>query len=258
MGSFAERQLNQRGWKKGEGLGKNKSGISTAIKVAKKNDTRGVGTKGENFEFAWWDHVYNKVSSSVQVENVDGDVKVKVDNEDLLSRNQMGIISTELVITHKGAEAVESEIQGRELNTEQLNAKRALYGYFVKSFAGSMNVEKSFATKISDKDLFEACGRLTARKGARAEQKGKLERTEHELSMASIASQKDTKPQKSDDSDSTKTVNKKGKKKDKREKEEKTDSKKKSKSKKSIKEKLEKKKEKKEKKDKKEKSKKQK
>ncbi|KAI0232180.1 hypothetical protein L0F63_005711 [Massospora cicadina] len=156
------------GVEEGEGLGKDKSGIAAAIKVTKKLDTKG----GENFEFAWWDHVYNKVSSSVQVENVDGEVKVQLD-AGLVSRNLMGIISTELLPVSQG----HGRTGGRVLSTEQLGFKRALYGYFVKSFAGSMKVEKSFATKVGDEELFEACGRLTARKGARAEQRGKLERT---------------------------------------------------------------------------------
>lgn len=69
-------------------------------------------------------------------------MQVKLDGDDLLSRNQMGIISTELLSTSNDAEASESVPIGRELSNDQLNAKRALYGYFVKSFEGSMKVEK--------------------------------------------------------------------------------------------------------------------
>ena len=42
MASFAERQLEKFGWKKGDGLGKNKEGRSKAVGVSMKNDTDGV------------------------------------------------------------------------------------------------------------------------------------------------------------------------------------------------------------------------
>ena len=40
--SFSQRQLEKQGWKKGEGLGKYKSGITRAISVSLKDDTNGV------------------------------------------------------------------------------------------------------------------------------------------------------------------------------------------------------------------------
>lgn len=171
MGTFAETQLKRQGWKRGEGLGKNRTGISAAVKVARKKGTQGVGTKGENFEFAWWDHVYNKVLSSVRVDNANGEVKVQLD-ENLLSRNQMGIISTDLLPVVKPRGEVEEEFKSgdRVLSPEQLNIKRALYGYFVKSFACSTKVERSFEIKIGDQQLFEACNWATAGKGIKAEQ----------------------------------------------------------------------------------------
>uniref|UniRef100_A0A3Q0SPZ0 G patch domain-containing protein 4 n=1 Tax=Amphilophus citrinellus TaxID=61819 RepID=A0A3Q0SPZ0_AMPCI len=67
---FAEQQLLRHGWEHGKGLGRAENGISEAIKVKVKCDKGGVGHKeGEQFSFHWWDHVFNKASSSLQVES---------------------------------------------------------------------------------------------------------------------------------------------------------------------------------------------
>uniref|UniRef100_A0A3Q3BWV7 G patch domain-containing protein 4 n=1 Tax=Haplochromis burtoni TaxID=8153 RepID=A0A3Q3BWV7_HAPBU len=67
---FAEQQLLRHGWEHGKGLGRAENGISEAIKVKVKCDKGGVGHKeGEQFTFHWWDHVFNKASSSLQVES---------------------------------------------------------------------------------------------------------------------------------------------------------------------------------------------
>lgn len=42
FGGFGERLLRKQGWEKGEGLGKNKTGVAEAIQVRKKEDTAGV------------------------------------------------------------------------------------------------------------------------------------------------------------------------------------------------------------------------
>lgn len=42
FGGFGERLLRKQGWEKGEGLGKNKTGVAEAIQVKKKEDTAGV------------------------------------------------------------------------------------------------------------------------------------------------------------------------------------------------------------------------
>ncbi|WAR05550.1 GPTC4-like protein [Mya arenaria] len=45
---FAEKQLQKHGWKSGEGLGRERSGITEAIKVKIKNDNKGDGIQIEN------------------------------------------------------------------------------------------------------------------------------------------------------------------------------------------------------------------
>ncbi|KAF9407274.1 G patch domain-containing protein 4 [Podila epigama] len=94
--SFAESQLAKFGWKQGEGLGKNKDGIKKSISVVKKNDTKGLGGKLDKWDFAWWDHVFNKSASNIQV-NKDaesGEVKVQKQSSSEIQVSKMGIIST--------------------------------------------------------------------------------------------------------------------------------------------------------------------
>ncbi|XP_016380125.1 G patch domain-containing protein 4-like isoform X2 [Sinocyclocheilus rhinocerous] len=149
-----------------KGLGRSENGISEAIKVKIKCDKRGMGHKeGEQFTFHWWDHVFNKASSSLVVETGQNGVVVKSDD------SNDGLISNK-----------------KPRKAQQ--AKSMLYGCFVKSatlLSGEEQPEKtsdsddssstsededqkldlSSTTKLSDTDLLKACGGRTAHKGAR-------------------------------------------------------------------------------------------
>ncbi|KAM6995043.1 G patch domain-containing protein 4 isoform 1-T1 [Tautogolabrus adspersus] len=169
---FAEQQLLRHGWEHGKGLGRAENGISEAIKVKVKCDKGGVGHKeGEQFTFHWWDHVFNKASSSLQVESDQSGIKLK-----------------------KTAEEDEEEgmISNKKPRKASL-AKAKLYGCFVKSatlLSGQeqpepkasnsddssssddeeddqrMDLSSSF-NRLTDADLMKACGGRTAHKGAR-------------------------------------------------------------------------------------------
>lgn len=168
---FAEQQLLRHGWEHGKGLGRAENGITEAIKVKVKCDKGGVGHKeGEQFSFHWWDHVFNKASSSLQVESDQNGIKLK-----------------------KTAEEEGGMISNKKPRKATL-AKDKLYGCFVKSAtllsgqerpepkaSGSddsssssssdedddRRMDLSSTTKLSDADLVKACGGRTAHKGAR-------------------------------------------------------------------------------------------
>lgn len=167
--TFAEKQLLCHGWEHGKGLGRAENGISEAIKVKVKSDKAGVGHKeGDQFTFHWWDHVFNKASSSLQVQTNQNGVQVKKNPD----TDEGGVIS----------------------NKKPLKAsysKEKLYGCFVKSatlLSGQEQPEPkcspsdnssssedeeehkldlSSTTNLSDADLMMACGGRTAHKGAR-------------------------------------------------------------------------------------------
>ncbi|KAJ3127244.1 G patch domain-containing protein 4 [Irineochytrium annulatum] len=132
----------------GGGLGKKKDGIRRAISVGFKNDLKGVGTGSKDFGFSWWDHAYNKASSSIQIAK-DGEGEVS--------------------LTVKKVE----------------KSKVELYGCFVKS-GGEVN-DEDYSQKISDADLFAACEGRTARKGAIVDQPGKLRRVAEASAKVAIA-----------------------------------------------------------------------
>ncbi|XP_073703647.1 G patch domain-containing protein 4 [Garra rufa] len=163
---FAEKQLLRHGWEKGKGLGRSENGISEAIKVKIKCDKGGIGHKeGEQFSFHWWDHVFNKASSSLVVESGQNGVEVKKSDDS----------SDELISNKKPRKAQQ--------------AKSMLYGCFIKSatLLSGEKLEKishsddsssssededqkldlSSTTNLSDADLLKACGGRTAHKGAR-------------------------------------------------------------------------------------------
>ncbi|KAM9782790.1 G patch domain-containing protein 4 [Neosynchiropus ocellatus] len=173
--TFAEKQLKRHGWKEGKGLGREENGISEAIKVKVKCNKGGVGHKeGEQFTFHWWDHVFNKASSSLQVESDQNGIALK--------------------------KTVTSDDDGSPLSNKKPRkaalAKAKLYGCFVKSATllsgqerpetkssksddsssssssssddeDDQRLDLSSTTKISDAALMKACGGRTAHKGAR-------------------------------------------------------------------------------------------
>ncbi|TNN37589.1 G patch domain-containing protein 4 [Liparis tanakae] len=165
---FAERQLLRHGWEHGKGLGRGEDGISEAIKIKVKCDKGGIGHKeGDQFTFHWWDHVFNKASSSLQVESDQNGIQLKktVDEDE-----EDGMISNKR--PRKAA-----------------LAKEKLYGCFVKFFLNPL--------RLSDADLMRACGGRTAHKGARhgltmSAKLARLERQEAEF-MAKYETKSKTK-----------------------------------------------------------------
>ncbi|CAH1788842.1 unnamed protein product [Owenia fusiformis] len=172
-GSFAQNQLLKHGWTEGQGLGKDETGIKEAIKVKLKKDTCGVGHNlGDEFSFHWWDHVFNKAASNINVKTTEDGV----------------------VVTKKG----ESNTVSSKKPTKAMMNKDLLYGRFVKSTTkmedGVEVKEKKIkikkdsdddsdsdtdsddndnddvldkTSKLTDEQLFKKCGGLTANKAAR-------------------------------------------------------------------------------------------
>jgi hypothetical protein len=196
----------------GEGLGKNKEGNIKHIAVSVKNDKKGVGVNQGQWEFAWWDHLYNKSASSVTVEKDEtkGEIKIASKSKTETRRSKTGIISTQKP-TGKTVKAVEENtnsgsmtsmadarnmmdsVKDIHVNMAQRVATASLYGSFVKSATtsaaptpGASDEEKEevddelkdYSIKVTDAELFAACEGRTARKGGRGlvDQTGKFKR----------------------------------------------------------------------------------
>lgn len=195
----------------GEGLGKNKEGSAKHISVSIKNDKKGVGVGQGQWEFAWWDHLYNKSASSVVVEKDEdkGEIKVATKSKGETRRSKTGIISTQRP-TGKSVQSTETttettstsmssmadsrnmmdSVKDVHVNIAQRLASASLYGSFVKSATtsaaptpGASDEEvddelKDYSMKVTDAELFAACEGRTARKGGRGlvDQTGKFKR----------------------------------------------------------------------------------
>jgi len=167
---FAYNHMEGLGWSRGKGLGKDHQGIVDAIKPKLKFDQTGVGhNRAEEFEFHWWDHVFNKAAKNITVdESETGEVKVDMNID-------------------------KSDLSTKKMRKKMMKKVRnQLYSNFVKSgtlTGGKMEeVEKeeqmevvkdlSKIKELSDDQLVAACGGLTAHKGGRhgLNMKAKLDR----------------------------------------------------------------------------------
>jgi len=156
---FARSHMEGKGWSSGEGLGKHGQGIVDALKPKLKFDQTGVGhNRAEEFEFHWWDHVFNKAAKSVKVDDTEGEVRVDFNSD-----------KSELS-TKKMRRKAKKEIRNK------------LYSNFVKSgtlTGGKMEKEEenedavvevkdmSKLKELTDDELVAACGGRTAHKGSR-------------------------------------------------------------------------------------------
>lgn len=194
----------------GEGLGKNKEGNVKHIAVSVKNDKKGVGVNQGQWEFAWWDHLYNKSASSVVVAKEEGEIKIETKSKGETRRSRTGIISTQRPTGKSVSKDTEApkmssmssmadernmmdSVKDIHINMAQRVASASLYGSFVKSATtsalptpnGSDKEEeevdeelKDYSMKVTDAELFAACEGRTARKGGRGlvDQTGKFKR----------------------------------------------------------------------------------
>ncbi|XP_041037683.1 G patch domain-containing protein 4 [Carcharodon carcharias] len=162
---FAEKQLRQRGWRRGKGLGRREDGIREAIKVKVKCDTAGVGHHaGEQFTFHWWDHVFNKAAANITVESKEDGVEVKKVSEE----GELSISNKKPRKTH----LCKDLLYGRFIKAATLmpSSKAALVEPESSDDSDSDGDEKlnlSSATRLTDEELVQACGGRTGHKGAR-------------------------------------------------------------------------------------------
>ena len=65
--AFGKKIREKFGWKEGEGLGKNKSGITDVIQVKRREENKGLGKeeKKENWNDKWWENTYDKVLKNI-------------------------------------------------------------------------------------------------------------------------------------------------------------------------------------------------
>merc|ERR1719500_2135887 len=106
----------------------------------------------DEFEFHWWDHVFNKAAKNIQVDsNEEGDIKVlmKMDKSELSRKKMMKQIRSKLYSNFVRAGTMTGgKMEEAADKEEQLEVVKDL----------------SKIKELSDDQLVEACGGLTAHK----------------------------------------------------------------------------------------------
>merc|ERR1711962_171824 len=113
--SFAKKHMYKQGWAEGKGLGRNESGMKTAIKVKIKRDQAGIGhDMAEEFTFQWWDHVFNRAASKIKLKGEEDSDSSDSDDD-----------------ASGGSSGAHFDISNKKPTKKKYDPKQILYGRFV-------------------------------------------------------------------------------------------------------------------------------
>ncbi|KAH8308317.1 hypothetical protein KR059_010523 [Drosophila kikkawai] len=180
---FAKKILSKYGWKEGEGLGKNNTGIAAPLKASLKFDNAGLGVdRAQEFNDHWWERCFNEAASNVDVQvQQNGKITTgRKEGEDAVE------ISTKAFSARKLKKAKEQHASdGKSTYDNFLQTALLTQGGGEVENTERIRVEDIAVTKVSvltDEELFKACGGRTAHKGARHGLKlsGKIARLEQQ------------------------------------------------------------------------------
>ncbi|XP_017034404.1 G patch domain-containing protein 4 [Drosophila kikkawai] len=180
---FAKKILSKYGWKEGEGLGKNNTGIAAPLKASLKFDNAGLGVdRAQEFNDHWWERCFNEAASNVDVQvQQNGKITTgRKEGEDAVE------ISTKAFSARKLKNAKEQHASdGKSTYDNFLQTALLTQGGGEVENTERIRVEDIAVTKVSvltDEELFKACGGRTAHKGARHGLKlsGKIARLEQQ------------------------------------------------------------------------------
>ena len=64
--TFGKKMLQKMGWSEGKGLGKSEQGVTSHVRVKKREEAAGIGAnEPEKMDDQWWHNVYNSAAASV-------------------------------------------------------------------------------------------------------------------------------------------------------------------------------------------------
>lgn len=153
--------LEKHGWKSGSGLGKAEDGMTEAIKVELKMDKAGMGyDASEKFSYQWWDHVYNTAAKSIEVINGKNGVSIKrVSDVDVCTKRKNKSVKNKPMVYGnfiKTATMTDGLTEVKDTNDDSDS-----------SSCSSAENDTGVISKMTDEELFKACGGMTGHKGAR-------------------------------------------------------------------------------------------
>ena len=85
VSDFAKKQMEKMGWKEGEGLGKDSTGMTTHIKVAKKDESTGLGLEKNKADSeakadGWWHEAFSQNLKQFKIKGIKKSKKRKADD----------------------------------------------------------------------------------------------------------------------------------------------------------------------------------
>eukprot|EP01066_Platyproteum_vivax_P011929 Platyproteum_vivax@DN5412_c0_g1_i1.p1 len=73
--SFAENLMKKMGWRDGDGLGKDRDGITDCVQISRRIENQGIGVstkKAEDSWHEWWHGHYNGIAAKLNINNKGG------------------------------------------------------------------------------------------------------------------------------------------------------------------------------------------
>ena len=136
---FGSKILEKFGWKEGEGLGKNKTGIKETIQIKRREENIGLGKKKmkEKWNDNWWENSYNNV-----LKNIKGEKNKKIEDTDDENENEN---EEKLKRSRKNSERKKS------FNSNNSNSNRKISLNSRKNSINSINSQKKNNMKKKEK-----------------------------------------------------------------------------------------------------------
>lgn len=193
---FAKKELQKYGWTEGEGLGKNRDGITKALKPKLKFDNAGLGHDiSREFTDDWWRKLYDNAANNIIMKNEDDNIILEsIDKTFDIKKRKHRKKSK-----RKNGEMYEGFIKTAELKgLSEKSLKDSVSGdsetYLSKNDKRKADCD---IPEVSNEELFRICGGRTVHKGARhgLKMNAKLARLEaHENSiMSTVLNSSETK-----------------------------------------------------------------
>ncbi|XP_064471556.1 G patch domain-containing protein 4-like isoform X2 [Ornithodoros turicata] len=144
--SFARGILEKHGWKEGQGLGKDEDGIVAPIRPSLKFDTSGLGHRID-LTSDWWCKAFNNAAKSIEVQVSEDCVKVKKNKKELKKEKKTPAVGTYNAFVKAGTQTSSGTFEPEHIGETQSDHDED---------------GTTMVPKLSDDELFKACGGLTA------------------------------------------------------------------------------------------------
>lgn len=170
--SYALKLMAKMGWKEGQGLGKNETGISKHIVISKREDNVGLGVDNSKSASAvqdqWWHNSFSRTLASINITVSDSEGEDDGEKKSKKSKKDKKKDKKEKKKRSRDTSEENENSDNEDSNTKKKKRKDKV----------SANFTAVPSETICYEELFKATGGARLGMRARREQKGKIMRTE--------------------------------------------------------------------------------